>query len=343
MRRSPVGLREIADPHNLAAAFHAAAAGKRGRADVEAFRGRLERELERLRAELTDETYCPGPMRCFRIHDPKPRLIHAPCFRDRVAHHAIMAHAGPVLDRALIFDTYACRVGKGTLAAVQRASEHAARHAWYGQTDIRAYFASIRHDVLLALLARRFKSKALLRLFERIVRSHAHSPGRGPGRGLPIGALTSQYFANFYLSGADRLVLERPDVGGYVRYMDDLVWWADDRAAVRRVAEVLRGYLCEELGLKMKPPLHVGQSVHGLTFCGFRILPRRLLLSRRRRIRYGRLRRRAESDWLRGMSGAAGLQSAYSGALALTLHADAKAWRRLQLRRHPVAPALDAL
>jgi hypothetical protein len=125
MKRSAVGLAEIADLHNLAAAFHAAARGKRGRGDVEAFRDNLDRELSALQAGLLAGTLSPAPMRRFRIHDPKPRLIHAPCFRDRVVHQAIMAHVGPVLDRTLVFDTYACRAGKGTLAAVQRASAHA--------------------------------------------------------------------------------------------------------------------------------------------------------------------------------------------------------------------------
>src|SRR3954467_13201881 len=149
MKRSPVGLAEIAELHNLATAFHAAARGKRGRGDVEAFQSHLDYELASLRADLLAGTLSPGPMRRFRIRDPKPRTIHAPCFRDRVLHHAVMAHVGPVLDRALVFDTYACRTGKGTLAAVQRASTHAKRFGWFTQIDVRAYFASIDHMVLL--------------------------------------------------------------------------------------------------------------------------------------------------------------------------------------------------
>ena len=159
-------------------------------------------------------------MHCFRILDPKPRLIHAPGFPDRVLHHAIMAHAGPVLDRGLVDDTYACRTGKGTLAAVQRACAQAGRFAWFAQIDIRAYFASIGHERLLALLQRRFRDRDLLALLRRIV--GAHQPTAGCG--LPIGTLTSQYFANFYLNGLDRLLLEHMRVRGYVRYLDDAVW-----------------------------------------------------------------------------------------------------------------------
>jgi RNA-directed DNA polymerase len=338
MRRSAVGLAEIADWHTLAAAFHAAARGKCGRGDVETFRGNLDRELASLRADLLGGTFSLAPMRRFRIHDPKPRLIHAPCFRDRVLHHAIMAHVGPVLDRSLVADTYACRAGKGTLAAVQRAQAHAGRHAWFTQIDVRAYFASIDHQVLLGLLARKFKNQALLAMLARIIAVHESSPGRG----LPIGTLTSQHFANFYLAGLDRCLLETCRVRGYVRYMDDAVWWTGNRAAARAAYAVARAYLETTLRLEVKQPVRIGRSRDGLSFCGFRVLPLRLKLSRRRRQRYAIQRRRAEHAWLDGRTDDRGLQTAYAGALALTAHADAAAWRREQLRRRPVEPALDA-
>ena len=339
MKRSAAGLAEVADLHNLASAFHAAARGKRGRGDVEAFRANLDRELAVLRAGLLAETLKPGPMRRFRIHDPKPRLIHAPGFRDRVLHHAIMNHVGPVLDRALVFDTYACRAGKGTLAAVQRASTHALRYQWHAQIDVRGYFANIDHAILLDQLGRKFKDAGLMRLLARIVAAHEDAPGRG----LPIGTLTSQHFANFYLAGADRLLLEVCGVEGFVRYMDDLVWWTNDRRSVRTALDEVQSYLAQTLGLQVKQPVRVGRCRDGLGFCGFRILPGRTLLSRRRRRRYCLLRQRAELAWLRGETDGRGLQSGYASALALTLHADTAAWRRGQLRRKPVEPALEAL
>ena len=282
MKRSHVGLREIADLHTLAAAFHAAARGKRGRGDVEAFRANLDRELARMQAELLDGTITPGPMRCFRIHDPKPRLIHAPAFRDRVLHHAIMAHVGPVLDRSLVADTYACRVGKGTLAAVQRAAAHAARFECFAQIDVRAYFASIDHGILLHLLGRKLANPATLALLARIIAAHNTDHDPDSARGLPIGTLTSQHFANFYLAGLDRCIVERPEVHGFVRYMDDVVWWADDRAGAGAVLGAAQAFLADTLKLAAKPP-RLARSADGLAFCGFRIMPGRLLLSRRRR------------------------------------------------------------
>jgi hypothetical protein len=280
-----------------------------------------------------------SPMRRFRINDPKPRLIHAPVFRERVLHHAVMAHVGPVLDRALVADTYACRSGKGTLPAVQRASVHMLQHPWFAQIDIRAYFASISHDVLLAQLARKFKDRGLLRLLAQIVGAHCDSPGRG----LPIGTLTSQNFANFYLSALDRHLLEVCRARGLVRYMDDVVWWDNEPAVLRSALSSARELLSQMLWLDVKLPVRLGRSADGLGFCGFRLLPGRVLLSRRRRRRYAVLRHAAEQAWANGTMDGRGLQSGYAVALGLTLHADAMAWRREQLRRHPLGPALDAI
>jgi hypothetical protein len=341
MQRSAVTLADIADWHNLAAAFHRAALGKRHRPEVQRFAAGLDQELARLRADILAGTVRVGRSRRFRIRDPKPRTIHAPCFRERVLHHALMAHVGPVLDRALVDDTYACRTGKGALAAVQRAQHHARRWPWWCKIDIRAYFASIDHQVLKVLLARKLKDRDLLALLGRII--DAHTDAHAPARGLPIGALTSQQFANFYLGGLDRLLLERCRVRGLVRYMDDLVWWGDSRAEVHAALDAARAFCADALHLAIKSPTQVGRSAHGLMLCGYRILPGRVLLSRRRRRRYSERRRYWEQLYAEGRIDARTLQAGYSAALGITLHADAADWRREQLRRLPVAEPLAAL
>lgn len=278
-------------------------------------------------------------MRAFRIRDPKPRLIHAPAFRERVLHHAVMAHVGPVLDRALVDDTFACRQGKGGLAAVQRAQAHARRFSWYGKIDIRAYFPSIDHQKLCELLRRRFRDRALLALISRVIDAHHHTPGKG----LPIGSLTSQHFANFYLAGLDRRLLEACRVRGMVRYMDDIVWWTDSGEAARAVMDDAIGFLRDRLGLEVKQPVQLGRSAAGLAFCGYRILPGALLLSRRRRRRYSEGRRKWESLYASGAVDAPTLQAGYASVLATTVHADAAAWRREQLRRQPLEPSLASV
>jgi RNA-directed DNA polymerase len=339
MKCSPVGLDAVADWHNLAGAFHRAARGKWARPEVQRFAAKLEQELATLRREILAGTVALGRGRRFRIHDPKPRLIHAPCFRERVLHHALMAHVGPVLDRALVDDTYACRVGKGALAAVQRARHHARRWPWWAKIDIRTYFASIDHRMLKDLLARRFKDPGLLRLMDRIIDASADTPGKG----LPIGALTSQQFANFYLAGLDRHLLEHGHVRGYVRYMDDSVWWGDSRAAVRAALIEVQTYATEHLALQVKEPPQIGRSTLGLSLCGYRILPGCLRLSRRRKDRYSACRGHWEDAYAAGLIDGLTLQAGYAGALAITLHADAAAWRREHLRRVPLAVSLAAL
>jgi len=170
-----------------------------------------------------------------------------------------------------------------------------------------------------------------------------HAYEASPGRGLPIGTLTSQHFANFYLGGLDRCLLEQCRVRGYVRYMDDAVWWSNDRALVTAALDVARPLLADSLHLEIKQPVRIGRSATGLMFCGFRIMPQRALLSRRRKRRYATLRRAAETAWQRQEINVHGLQAAYAGALALTVHADATAWRREQLRRLPLEGDLAAL
>ncbi len=336
MKRDPVGLSAIAAWDNLTEAFHAAARGKRASAEVRAFATDLEGSLIALRRGLLDQAITPQPMESFWIRDPKRRLIHAPGFRDRVLHHAIMARVGPALERSLVFDTYACRKGKGALAAVRRCQHHARRHGVFVKSDIRGYFASIDHAVLRAQLTRRLKDRGVLALLDRIIESHAVTPGRG----LPIGALTSQHFANLYLADLDRFLLETLRVGGMTRYMDDIVWWRDDPVEARADLAAVRAFAADHLRLEIKPSVQIGRAEAGVMFCGFRVRPGSLGLSRRRRQRYAAGRRRWEGAFGRGEIDARGLQAGYAATLAITAHADAAGWRREQLRREPVADAM---
>jgi RNA-directed DNA polymerase len=336
MKRSAIDLSAIADWNNLAAAFHRAALGKTNRAEVRLFRAGLYRELAALRQNILAGEPRLSPMRSFQIFDPKPRLIHAPVFRDRVLHHALIAHIGPVLERSLIFDTYACRVGKGTIAAVRRVQHFARRFAWYGQIDIRSYFPSIDHGILNGLLERRFKNRELLRFLNSMIAAH----GTGLGKGLPIGALTSQHFANLYLDGCDRFLLEACKVRGMVRYMDDTVWWADSKEAVHGHLRAAADFLRDRRGLEIKQPARIGKSVHGISYCGFRALPGAILLSRRRRRRYAEVRVRWERAFEQWRINACGLQAGYASALGMTAASDCTAWRREQLRRVPLGSAV---
>lgn len=332
-QRLRLDLTQIASWGNLVAAFHRAARGRRYGPAVLRFSASLDRELARLADEVLRESYRPGPLARFEIRDPKRRVIHAAPFRDRVLHHALIGPMEAHLDRSLVFDTWACRRGKGAHAAAARAQDFHRRFEWYGKVDVRSYFDTIRHDTVLELLARRIRGAAVLRLVERIVRSYEVTHGAG----LPIGSLTSQHFANVYLDGADRFLLEHEKAAGMARYMDDIVIWGADKEQVRRQVRALAGYLRTERGLTLKDDVQINRTTHVLPFCGFRITRGGFRPSRRRLRRYAAGRERAEQRYTRGDSDGLGLQADYSSALAILAHTDSTGWRRRQLELRPAA------
>ena len=235
-----------------------------------------------------------------------------------------MNRIGPVLDRALINDSYACRAGKGTLAATARVHEHVRRFPWYAKMDVRAYFASIRHSILMERIRRRIKGDDVLALVGRIVAAH----GEGSGQGLPIGALTSQCLANYYLDPLDRFLLEASATRGYVRYMDDFVFWTETRQDATRLVREAGEFLERTLALTAKASVQINRSARGITVCGYRILPGSIRLGRRRKRRYLESRRRCEAAYQAGTIDAAQLQRAHDAALAITAHAETRAWFR---------------
>lgn len=163
-----------------------------------------------------------------------------------------------------------------------------------------------------------------LSLIRRIVEVHTD----GPGRGLPIGALTSQCFANFYLGSLDRFLLEDCGVRGLVRYMDDFVFWGDSRNDVVSIERKCREFLGDALKLEAKPDRQINRSSAGVTLCGFRVFAGTIRLAASRRRRFRHVKRSWEREWLAGTIDSRQLQRGYEAAHAITLHADAANWRR---------------
>ncbi len=328
-RRLRVELTDIAAPANLEAALWAAARGKRARPDVAAFLADAPRALGRVQAALLAGRLPVGESRSFAIRDPKPRIIHAAPFPDRVAHHALIRLLEPRLEQALVPTSFACRPGKGTQAAVLHARRMARHWPWYLKLDVLHYFPAVPHDRLLALLARRFKG-GVLDLIAWLLGRHQDLPGRG----LPIGALTSQHFANQYLGEADRYALGLLACAGHLRYMDDLVLWCRSRADARRLHEAMRGFCSERLQLTLKPPVLM-PSASGLGLCGMRVYPGTIKLGLRRRRALRERRRDWEARWWRGDIGSHRLQRAYDSLQGMTVPADSSGFRRAELARRP--------
>ncbi len=277
---------EIVEFDNLLLAARQAQKGKRFRVNVLEFNHVIEQEIFTLLKELRDHTYQPGAYRTFEIQDPKPRLISAAPYRDRVVHHALCNVITPLLERSLIPDTYANRLGYGTHRALKRFTQFARKHRYILQCDIQKYFPSIDHQILKAQIRRQIKCPDTLWLIDTIIdASNEQVPVMEyfPGddlltpiqrrRGLPIGNLTSQFFANLYLSPFDHYAKRQLKLKHYLRYVDDFAAFSDDWQELADARLAMEDYLAT-LRLRMHPiKSQLFETRHGANFVGFRILP----------------------------------------------------------------------
>lgn len=266
---------------NLAAAARAALRGKRSTLTGAGFFAEWETEVVRLERELREGSYAPGEYHYFEIPDPKPRVIAAAPFRDRVVHHALVQVLEPLFEPRFIEDSYACRKGRGNHAGMRRALHFSKKYRWALKCDIRRYFPSIRHDLMQRAIARVVADQKVLALVDQILGSHVESTEQlwQPGgdlfdmievrRGLPIGNLTSQFFANIFLDGFDHYVKQDLRVKGYVRYVDDFLLFADSRKQAREWGQRCREHL-GEWGLEIHPDKYrMCRTGSGVDFCGY--------------------------------------------------------------------------
>ena len=266
MKRYSRIFEQIIDYHNIRLAFLGAIRGNRESPAVINFCQNTAGNLSVIREKLRSLECNWGGYRSFLISDPKLRVISTASIEQRIMHHAIIDPLIPVFERPMIYHSYACRAGKGTHAAVRYAFGQCKAHAHFLKLDIRKYFDSINHDALAAQLHRLIKDTRVMVLLQGIIDSYQTAPGKG----VPIGNLTSQYFANYYLSGLDHFILEQLRPAGFCRYMDDFVLWADTQAELKPMLAAIDNYTREKLRLTLKQPVF-GSSAVGLPFLGFLI------------------------------------------------------------------------
>jgi len=265
---------------NLYTAWHKVSLGKSSKSSILDFYRNLDQNLASIANDLKNETYKPGPYNRFVIKDPKERIIAASPVRDRVVQHALMNFYDPVFDRHLIFDSYACRVGKGTHKAVLRAFHFAKSTRYFLKMDVRKYFDSIDHAILKKLLAKIIKDKNTLKLFYLIIDS-----GETTEKGIPIGNLTSQFFANYYLSSFDHYFKEKLHAKKYIRYMDDIVIFSDDKNTLKNYYKEAVSYAGDKLNLELKPQI-LGKVTDGAPFLGFLVKPVGIYMHQKTKKRY---------------------------------------------------------
>jgi retron-type reverse transcriptase len=313
---------------NLLLAYKKASKGKRGLPYVAAFELHLEENLLQLQNELRDRTYRPGQYSSFYIHEPKRRLISAAPFRDRVVHHALCNVIEPIFERSFIADSYANRIGKGTHRALNRCQQFARRYTFVLQGDLCQFFPSLDHAILRSILTSKIQDAEVLWLIDQIlasgegVLSESYEMVNFPGddlfainrpRGLPIGNLTSQFWANVYLNPFDHFVKRDLRCKAYLRYVDDFLLFANDKLTLWNWKKAIKFRLAE-LRVTMHDHAHPRPANEGIAFLGFIIYPQRRRLKRRKGIYFQRKHRSMMAEF-------------YAGKLALQkVTASVKGW-----------------
>ncbi len=311
--------------------------GKRKQEAVAAFEINLEAELWQLHEELRDQTYHPGPYRNFVIHERKRRLISAAPFRDRVVHHALCHVIEPIFERRFIEDSYACRKGKGTHRAIDQAQAFARRRAYVLQCDVEQFFPSVDHQILREFLARHIADEQVLWLVDLILESGAevfaaeYQMQWFPGdslldalrpRGLPIGNLTSQHWANVYLDRLDHFIKEDLRCHCYLRYSDDFLLFHDCKAQLWdwRAATI-------EFLATLRLRLHEDRAVvyptqTGIPWLGFRVFPYYRLLRKDNAKAFRRRLRQMAEDYQAGQADVEQIGTSIQSWIAHAEHGD---------------------
>lgn len=266
---------QVYDYHNLYEAYIKARKQKRYRNEVLQFSYALEENLITLQNELIWKTYKVGEYRSFVIYEPKKRQIVALPFRDRVVQHALNAVIEPIFEQRMIYDSYACRRGKGTHQAARRVAYFLGkpRNHYYLQADVKSFFASINRTILRSILAERIEDEGVMWLIDEVLNST-------PGTGLPIGNLMSQLFANVYLHELDHYAKNVRGVKYYVRYMDDFLVLHESKVYLWGLLEDIKEFLRTRLALALNDKTRIGKTSEGIEFVGYRIWNRNKLIKK---------------------------------------------------------------
>ena len=276
---------ELVSVHNLFAAWQEFLKGKGGSRDVQEFRLRLADNILQIHTDLASGRYIHGRYEAFNISDPKPRNIHKASVRDRLLHHAIHRQLYPFFDRLFIADSFSCRKNRGVHKALDRfmrfarkVSRNHTRTAWVLKCDVRKFFASIDHAVLLDILGAHIPDAAVVSILANVIGSfHAEMPGVG----LPLGNLTSQLFCNVYMNEFDQFVKHELHVRSYLRYGDDFVLLAPDKKLLEGHLPAIRRFLADRLRLRLHPDkLSIRTVASGVDFLGWVHFPHRRVLRR---------------------------------------------------------------
>lgn len=313
---------------NLVRAFQRAARGKGSRADVRAFAGDLDQRLASLGRDVRRGTLAWGGYRAFGISDGKRRTIHAPPFAQRVAHHAILNVCREDLEERALPSSFAGRPGRGLAPALHCARRYTRRGVWFLKMDIASFYDRVPHQGVLDVVCQRIADPSVRRLFAGLVDSYQPCPGRG----LPMGALSSQVLANAFLDPLDHL-LHEPETSA-IRYLDDFFFWSLDRDRLLGVRDRAVTWLGSH-GLAIQHGGCLNRCTEGVPFLGFVVFPGWVRLSAKARKRSGRRYRALRRDFQSGKLDEEEATERLTALFAWMRQADSEGWRRALLARQP--------
>jgi RNA-directed DNA polymerase len=264
---------DITSLENLLEAWSEFIKDKRSRKDVQAFERDLMASIISLHSDLNSFSYKHSKYTAFNISDPKPRRIHKALVRDRVLHHAVYRKLYPFFDRTFIADSFSCRIGKGTHKAMDRfnifarkVSRNNTKTCWVLKGDIKKFFDSIDHRVLLEILAQHILDFEIMLLLQNIIESFSVSPGKG----LPLGNLTSQLFCNVYMNRFDQFVKHTLHAQYYIRYADDFVILSENKDWIQSLIPKISQFLEDSMKLSLHPnKLFIKTFASGVDFLGW--------------------------------------------------------------------------
>jgi len=251
--------------------------GKNKKKDIQAFDFNLEQNIFSLHYDLKNRTYINIPYVSFYVYDPKRRHIHKAEVRDRIVHQAIYRVLYSVYDKNFIYDSYSCRIDKGTHKGVERLveftlkeSRNYTRNVWVLKCDISKFFDSINHEILENILFRKIYDEDTKWLIRNIISSFEKMAGCG----LPLGNVTSQLFSNVYLNEFDQFIKHQLKIKYYIRYCDDFVIISKDKEYLQSLIVKISEFLRDELKLTLHPrKVEIRKISQGIDFLGYVVLP----------------------------------------------------------------------
>lgn len=263
--------------------------GKRYKGEVVRFSEDLEGNLLELSKNLQNREYRSKGFKEFKLFDPKEREISAPYFRDRVVHRSLHRTLEPIFEKRFIYDSYACRPGKGTHGGADRLQYFMRKQdtKYFLKCDIRGYFDSVDHEILREEVGRKIDDEGLDWLISVLLDSYCSS--KGECKGIPIGTLYSQLFANVYLDRFDHFVKQSLEVGYYIRYMDDFILLSDSKKELHHWKQIMQAWLKNNLKLDLPESKITLEPIEkGATFLGYRTFPRHRKLRKRNKLKFRR-------------------------------------------------------